>query len=40
MHNGGKAALSGQSAGETRDTLYQSSRLDNKIVPVSYTHEL
>ena len=30
----GKAALSGQSAGETLDTLYQSSHWNNKIVQV------
>jgi hypothetical protein len=33
MHIGGRRALSGQSAGETLDTLYQSSRWNNKLVP-------
>lgn len=34
MHIGGRRALSGQSAGETLDTLYQSSGWNNKIAPV------
>ncbi len=40
MHIGGRRALSGQSAGETLHTLYQSSDWNNKIAPSSLTRGL